>query len=101
MQDNNTFVRAFEIVPVQHLRDDIAAEVAFGLYDPQDRGTFGECAIRWHRVSGNLLPRLEMFSDSWPLLASLPDVFTRLGKLAQPSPTEIAKFFVALGFEDW
>lgn len=34
-----------------------------------DDGIEGEFAIRWYELGGQIVPRLEVFSDSWELLA--------------------------------
>lgn len=52
-----------------------------GLYHPQG-GTSGEFAFRWHLV-GVMTPRLEVFSDAWPVMPQFRDVLDGLAALPQ------------------
>jgi hypothetical protein len=44
-----------------------------GMYYP-DGGTSGEFAVRWTRLGGKVVPRLEAFDDSWSALAHFGDL---------------------------
>lgn len=56
-----------------------------GLYHPKG-GTTGEFAIRWHRVGGESVPRLEVFSDAWEALQQFGDVLEGMAALGAGRP---------------
>lgn len=63
-------------------------------------GRQADFVIRWHRLQDRLVPRLEMFDDSW---WALPHLGSLLGLLADVdslySPDEMIELLVWAGFE--
>jgi hypothetical protein len=57
--------------------DNCEDEVMFGLYDSQGGCEF-ELAVRWHNLQGDIIPRLEIFSDGLTSLGELRDVMSEL-----------------------
>ena len=52
-------------------------EIVFGMYYP-DGGTDGEMSMRWYDLGGSEVPRLEVYDDSWAVLASFSDLLATL-----------------------
>lgn len=76
-------------------------EVTFGLY-LEDGSTEGECVMRWHFINNELVPKLEMFSDSWILFARCEDLFLTLSKYNDEDFTvsEFVSLLKEVGFKD-
>ena len=64
-------------------------EIMFGIYYPRDGGgTSGEMAMRWHELSGGLVPRLEVYCDAWSALQQFRDVLETLAEHDSEDITE-------------
>ena len=80
-------------------------QVVFGVCD-DGGGTGGEAVMRWHdlnRVDKALTPRLEAFSDSWRMLASVDGLRLALASLDRPDELTVDAFvalLTELGFRD-
>lgn len=88
----------------ESLQDDMKHRISFGLYVPND-GTCGEACMHWIDIGNrgnNYTARLEAFEDSWQMLASVPDLITRLGELDGENISEehFVQILLELGFED-
>ena len=53
-------------------------EIQIGLYHPQNGNITGALFIRWQWVGSNLIPKLEIYADSWDILGHFTDVFNAL-----------------------
>ncbi len=80
-------------------------EIMFGLY-PGDgnEGTSGEMAMKWFDLQEGhpFAPRLEVFDDSWKILASFKDVIAKLAQVdgQNITPKQFAKLLTESGFRD-
>ena len=82
---------------------DYVDEVMFGLYDGKGvitGNTEGEMAMKWYKFPR--APRLEVFDDSWAVLATFTDVIKAMGRKndLNITPNQFAEILVDLGFED-
>ena len=78
---------------------DYTDEVTFGMYDT-NCGCVGEMAVKWFKTP--CAPRLEVFDDSWAVLATFADVIKAMGRKndLNITPDQFAEILVELGFED-
>lgn len=80
-------------------------EVTFGDY-PEGGGTVhGEMAMRWYTIGyneagGRPTGRLEVYADSWRLLATFSDVIAALGQRDKLTPEEFCALLREHGFQD-
>lgn len=65
-------------------------------------GADGEVFIRFYELSGRLVPKLEVFHDSWPALVAMPDVLAWLVEhtVAGFTPAQLAEQLLSMGFID-
>lgn len=76
--------------------------ITFGMYYKND-GTPGEMSMKWHNLKGStLIPKLEVFDDSWKVLASFTDVIQKLGEHDDENITEeqFVQILLECGFTD-
>jgi len=75
--------------------------VTFGIYSTEG-GTTGEMTMKWIELCGDLIPRLEVFDDSWEALASFKDLVDALGLVNGKYITdeEFVKILLGCGFMD-
>ena len=79
-------------------------EIGVGMYHPEGGG-LGEFYFRWHRLGGQMAPRLEAYDDDWPvlvenfrdLLDALQGLFTGGGNV---TPERLAEVLRGLGVQD-
>lgn len=86
------------------LKDNIEEEITFALYN-NGGICLGEMAMRWRRFSsGELVPRLEAYADSFRVLATFQDVILELSNLysnnSSISPEDFCILLKRMGFED-
>lgn len=76
-------------------------EINIGFYHPEG-GTTGEFTIQWEELSGDIVPRLKAFDDSWSALVSMPDLLSYMASIDGQN-ISIDKFVLKLkelGFEN-
>ena len=76
-------------------------EVTIGYY-AEDGGTSGEFSIRWIPLSGESVPKLEVFNDGWHALATMPDLIAALSEADDQNitPAQLCEVLLSLGFRD-
>lgn len=79
----------------------IRDSVTFGFYAPEG-GTSGEISVDWISLSGNIVPEMRIFSDSWSALSNMHDLIDLLGTHddEDSSPEEFCEFLLQCGFVD-
>lgn len=81
--------------------NDIVDEISVGMYYPND-GTTGEFCIRWRRIAGNSVPRLEVYDDAWDALHRFGDMLAWMASQdgQNVSPQAFADALRSMGVED-
>jgi hypothetical protein len=76
-------------------------EIMFGMY-AYGGGTTGEMAMRWLPLDNKMIPRLEIFNDSWDALNTFQDLLIKLAERDGDNITEdeFAIILLECGFED-
>lgn len=59
---------------------DIVDQVMVGMYHPEG-GTTGEFSIEWQRLSGKIIPRLQVYDDAWGALHQFQDVLAAMAEV--------------------
>ena len=80
-------------------------EVMIGLYAVTDDGHNDGCcfefAVRWVRLGGEDVPRVEVFSDTFKAFTEFADVFAMLSVAPKRiEPREVCALLKAMGFAD-
>lgn len=88
-----------DIVPL-----DGVDEIMLGIQHEQG-GCLCELAFCWHMLGGKPIPRLEMYSDAWPILqtcafAAVMTQLTEMCRTSEPTPDEVSALLIAHGFKD-
>jgi len=80
---------------------DAKDEVIFGFYSPEG-GTSGEMVVRWVKLSGEYVPKLTVYSDSYSALSNMHDLIDLLGQhdSEDPTPEEFCNYLLQCGFID-
>jgi len=80
---------------------DCIDEVTFGFYAPEGE-TSGEMAMKWIDLSGEIVPKLVVFSDGWSALSNFHDLIDLLGQHdnEDPTPEEFCNLLLQCGFVD-
>ena len=75
--------------------------VTFGHYC-SGGGTSGEMSMKWYKLAGDFVPRLEVFNDAWHILSIFTDLIQALGKVDDQNidPSEFCEILLSLGFKD-
>ena len=68
-------------------------------------GTLSELAIRWHMLSGEPVPRLEVYDDAWqiihtPTFAAFMEGLIQMCRHHNPTSDEVSALLIACGFTD-
>lgn len=76
--------------------------VMFGEYDLREGGCRAEMKIGWKTLGDREVPYLNVYDNSWELLAEFQDVVSALGKLKDKciTPRQFADLLLSLGFQD-
>lgn len=78
-------------------------EIMLGIQQP-DGGCLAEFGFRWYKLNGELVPKLEVFSDAWLLLRTdtFQNVINQLTRDKKPLPTpdELSALLITWGFID-
>lgn len=83
---------------------DAVDEIMLGVQCVQG-GTLGELAVRWYRLGGRAVPKLEVFDEAWPLLqtptlVAVLEQLTQMSRKGSPTPDEVSALLIAHGFTD-
>lgn len=81
--------------------DGVIDVVNFGMYH-KDGGTTGEMLVEWKELSGQSVPQLKAYDDSWIALSLFADVIQILGEHDDEniSPKDVVEILKRCGFED-
>jgi hypothetical protein len=84
-----------------HLHPGEEAKILAGVYD-QDGPARGEFGIFWRSIEGQPHAILDVFQESWPMFASVPEVQRELGALPRTgsSVREVAAALTRAGFNE-
>ena len=76
-------------------------EIMFGVYHI-DGSTCGEMKMEWVDIGGISSPRLQIFSDAFAVLFSMPDLLEKLADINDKDFTdeEFVKILLSLDFKD-
>ena len=76
--------------------------INIGMYYPPDGGCDWEASITWHELNEVGIPCVEVYDDGWQMFRDWPDVLNALAEIhgTEPSPEDIAKLLLSLGFSD-
>lgn len=75
--------------------------ITIGFYDPEG-GTIGEFQINWRHLGGELVPRLEVFNDSWNALSRFPELLEWMREMDDENvtPEQVCDFLRSIGVRD-
>jgi hypothetical protein len=88
---------------MSYREDSFIDEIMLGFYGPGgDSYTTGEFGVRWTKIAGKLMTRLEVYDDAWETLAHFSDLLAEMAKLngTDPTPAEFCKILKRLGIKD-
>jgi hypothetical protein len=77
----------------------IVAAVTFGLYG-KGGGTAGQLCVFWVELGHEVTPQLQAYRDSWHVLATFPDLISRMGEATAQtfSPDAFCQLLQDCGF---
>lgn len=80
---------------------DFVDTITIGMYDPEG-GTSGEFQVRWGKLAGDIIPRLQCYDAGWSALLQFQDMLDWMASVDDDNvtPDQFADKLRELGVED-